>query len=75
MDNETFDVAAYSPGSPVKAAVSTEPLAQEQRWRCQVCGQEMAYSQPIGLALACMLISVFVEAHRSKCGSPSVVGH
>lgn len=75
MDNETFNVAAYSPSSPVKAVAPTEPMAEEQRWRCKVCGQEMGYSQPIGLALAYLLISAFVEVHRQKCGSSCVGGH
>lgn len=68
MDKETLNIVAHSPGSPVVLANSTEPMATEQRWGCQVCGQQMGYSLPISLSLAGVLISAFMAAHTHKCG-------
>ncbi|WP_305018787.1 hypothetical protein [Hymenobacter cheonanensis] len=43
-------------------------MAQEQRWRCQVCGQEMGHSQPVGLGLAIGLLKIFIDWHEEKFG-------
>lgn len=42
-------------------------LPNEQRWRCKVCGREMAYSQPISLGQMCLVLGAFIEAH-APCG-------
>ena len=42
-------------------------MQNEVRWGCRVCGQEMAYSQPITVGLSGMLVGTFVEYHKEHC--------
>lgn len=44
-------------------------LLNEQRFRCKVCGCEMAYSQPITINQECLLMGAFIEGH-AQCGQP-----
>ncbi len=51
----------------VKSAPSQ--LLNEQRWRCVVCGREMAYTLPISINQQSLLIGSFIEGH-AQCGQP-----
>jgi hypothetical protein len=42
-------------------------LKSEVRWACRVCGREMAYSQPISLALSALLVGTFIQYHEEHC--------
>lgn len=53
--------------SNVKAVVPATPMQDEYRWRCQVCGREMAYSQPISLELSALLVGTFSKYHAEHC--------
>lgn len=57
----------------VISAPKKAPLVDEMRWRCKVCGREMAYSQPITLVQQCLLIGAFIEGHE-QCGQPKADG-
>lgn len=56
--------------SNVKAG-KTRPN-DEQPWRCQVCGQELIYSQPIDFRLAMHLVKLFSDFHDERCKAPEV---
>lgn len=53
----------------VKAAPSQ--LLNEQRYRCVVCGREMAYTTPISINQQGLLMGAFIEGH-AQCGQPEV---
>lgn len=54
--------------STIKIVSSTIPLHDEQRWRCLICNRELAYSQPISLELAALLVGTFTDYHENHCG-------
>lgn len=42
----------------------TERIVDEARWKCERCGKELAYTQPIAFSLALELVKVFGAAHE-----------
>ncbi|MGI4873196.1 MAG: hypothetical protein ACRYFX_18705 [Janthinobacterium lividum] len=44
-----------------------KPMADEGRWKCEACGQEFGYTQPIPFSLQLDLLKVFSDYHGQHC--------
>jgi len=44
-----------------------KPMEDEARWKCEVCGKELAYSQPASFEMVLELVKVFGDYHNANC--------
>ena len=44
-------------------SIPTKPNG-DQHWRCEICGDEMSYSQPIPFDLALEKLKAFMDEHN-----------